>query len=193
MAAERRQCTARSKRSGERCKRRPIRGGNVCSMHGGKIPAVVARAQQRLALREASEYVQQEAGVRGPLSLSEVYDELLNTARITVQWRDLLERMLTEMQGEWRYTALGAGTEQLRSEVALFERAMTRSAKVLELIARLDIDARAAAISARQGEMVATAIRRAIQAGDLTPEQHERILAAIPGELRRITMGVGAG
>ena len=81
MAAERRQCTARSKRSGERCKRRPIRGGNVCSMHGGKIPAVVARAQQRLALREASEYVQQEAGVRGPLSLSEVYDELLNTAR----------------------------------------------------------------------------------------------------------------
>ena len=45
-----RQCTAKSKRSGERCRRAAIRGGSVCMMHGGKSPQVLATARQRLAL-----------------------------------------------------------------------------------------------------------------------------------------------
>lgn len=44
-----RQCTATAKQSGERCKRRPIPGGNVCVMHGGKTPAVQRSARGRLA------------------------------------------------------------------------------------------------------------------------------------------------
>lgn len=44
----RRQCTA-SARSGERCKRRPIVGGMVCPMHGGKAPQVKAAAAVRVA------------------------------------------------------------------------------------------------------------------------------------------------
>lgn len=41
-------CTAKSKQSGQRCKRRPIPGGTVCVMHGGKAPQVQAKAQERL-------------------------------------------------------------------------------------------------------------------------------------------------
>ena len=41
-------CTATSKQSGQRCKRRPIPGGHVCVMHGGKAPQVQASAQERL-------------------------------------------------------------------------------------------------------------------------------------------------
>lgn len=41
-------CTATSKQSGVRCKRRPIRGGAVCAMHGGKAPQVKAKALERL-------------------------------------------------------------------------------------------------------------------------------------------------
>ncbi len=37
-------CTATSKQSGVRCKRRPIPGGTVCVMHGGKAPHVQAAA-----------------------------------------------------------------------------------------------------------------------------------------------------
>lgn len=44
----RRRCTARSKRSGERCKRRPALGQNVCSMHGAKSPQARAAARRRL-------------------------------------------------------------------------------------------------------------------------------------------------
>lgn len=41
-------CQGTSKQSGARCKRRPIPGGTVCVMHGGKTPSVQARARQRL-------------------------------------------------------------------------------------------------------------------------------------------------
>ena len=39
---------ARSKRSGQRCKRTPIPGGTVCTMHGGAAPQVRAAARRRL-------------------------------------------------------------------------------------------------------------------------------------------------
>lgn len=44
-----RQCTAKSKQSGERCKRRPIPGGSVCKIHGGWVPQVKMAAAERLA------------------------------------------------------------------------------------------------------------------------------------------------
>jgi hypothetical protein len=47
-----RQCTA-SNRGGQRCRRQPIAGGNVCILHGGAIPVVQEAAKRRLiAMRE---------------------------------------------------------------------------------------------------------------------------------------------
>ena len=46
---KKRQCSATSKRSGTRCRRPPIRGGSVCSMHGGAAPQVRLAAGERLA------------------------------------------------------------------------------------------------------------------------------------------------
>jgi hypothetical protein len=43
-----RQCTATSKTSGERCRRPPIPGGFVCAFHGGKSPLAVQAARERL-------------------------------------------------------------------------------------------------------------------------------------------------
>jgi hypothetical protein len=44
-----RRCTARSKQSGVRCKRVPIPGGTVCTMHGGAAPQVQKSARERIA------------------------------------------------------------------------------------------------------------------------------------------------
>ena len=41
-------CTAASKQSGQRCKRRPVPGGTVCVIHGGGTPRVREMAQERL-------------------------------------------------------------------------------------------------------------------------------------------------
>lgn len=180
-----RRCTARSKRSGERCKRAAIVGGTVCSAHGGKAPAVAAKALQRVAAAEAQAFVEAQVGARGPMSLGEVYRELLRTAALAVEWRNILEAKVAELQ-QWRYQAAGPGTEQIRAEITLFERAMDRAAKVLELVARLDIDARATALNERQGQLVVALLYRVFEALELTPEQRAKVPQVVPNEIRRI-------
>lgn len=44
-----RRCGAKSKSTGERCRRAAILGGTVCPMHGGRAPAVKAAAARRVA------------------------------------------------------------------------------------------------------------------------------------------------
>lgn len=43
------QCTAKSVRSQEQCKKPAIRGGTVCGTHGGSSPQVKRKAAERLA------------------------------------------------------------------------------------------------------------------------------------------------
>lgn len=47
------QCTAHSKRTGERCKKRVI-GGGVCPQHGGRAPQVAAKRAARILAGEAA-------------------------------------------------------------------------------------------------------------------------------------------
>src|SRR3546814_9253905 len=47
-AQGRRQCTAKSTTTGERCTKAPIRGGTVCATHGGSAPQVRKKAARRL-------------------------------------------------------------------------------------------------------------------------------------------------
>lgn len=43
-----RQCTAKSTTTGERCRKAAIKGGTVCTSHGGKAPQVRRKAALRL-------------------------------------------------------------------------------------------------------------------------------------------------
>lgn len=42
------QCTATANSTGERCQNAPIKGSNVCRVHGGSAPQVKKKAQERL-------------------------------------------------------------------------------------------------------------------------------------------------
>lgn len=46
------QCTAMSRGSGERCKRKAIRGGTVCRSHGAQFPVVREAAARRVRLHQ---------------------------------------------------------------------------------------------------------------------------------------------
>lgn len=48
-----RRCTARSKRSGQRCRKLAVRGATVCATHGGSAPQVRAAAARRVARDDA--------------------------------------------------------------------------------------------------------------------------------------------
>ncbi|WP_156431689.1 hypothetical protein [Mycobacterium sp. GA-1199] len=75
------QCTARSKRTGNRCQRPAMLGGNVCRAHGGNAPQTRAKARQRLE-QAADALVQRLLGmaldgdVADPVALAAIRDAL---------------------------------------------------------------------------------------------------------------------
>lgn len=163
-----RRCTA-TRRDGTSCGNRPVKGALVCRMHGGMAPQVQAAARRRLAEEE----------IRNGLAQLDVepvgdpFTELSKLAGQVVAWKDALAAKVNELT-ELRYAAQGAGTEQLRAEVALFERALDRCAAVLGMIAKLGIDDRLARISERQTEAVIRAVDAALShAGVIGPAAAE--------------------
>jgi hypothetical protein len=77
-----------------------------------------------------------------------------------VLWKDLAAELVADLR-EYRHTD-GRGAEQLRSEIAVLERAFDRCNTVLATIARLNIDERLMVITEAQAELVLTAIDAAL-------------------------------
>ena len=139
-----------------------------------------------------------------------------NTARLEDELRETLVRLdirpvedpLTELQklgGEmlaWkeaigekvnllsslRYEGTGSG-EQLRAEVALYERAVDRLERVLVNMVRLDLDARLVRISEAQGAVIIGALLAAFSDLGLDEELQERGRAAAARHLRMAAGG----
>ena len=100
-----------------------------------------------------------------------------------LEWKNVLKDRV-DMQ-KLRYQS-EIGTEQVRGEVALLERAMDRCAAVLTAIARLNIDARLTAIEEGKAQMVIRAVQAALVAAGVTGPAAHAALRAAAAELRVI-------
>src|SRR3712207_320594 len=109
-----RPCSAHRK-NGEPCRNFAIVGGRVCPAHGGRAPQVRAAAAEReLDRRVRRELARLEAEpCENPLTA------LAKLAGEVWAWKDALAAKVNELAAV-RYRADGAGTEQLRAEVAIF-------------------------------------------------------------------------
>ncbi|PMC75534.1 hypothetical protein [Brachybacterium sp. UMB0905] len=181
-----RRCTAHTS-SGQPCKKPPIRGGTACTSHGGSSPRVRAAAERRLAEQDAeakaAQAVERLTGKRAPMNIADVYRELLELSGLVVAWKDVLRDRVDALTDYTTPTLVGG--EQIRGDVLLFERAMDRALKVLDAVARLDLDSRLSVISEEGARQIVAMIRRAVADVDFTPEQEDRFNAAIARELRR--------
>jgi len=118
-------CTAKSKRSGKRCRRDAMLGRNVCYIHGGKTPRGLAsphtklgRWSKDLPLRLAARY-QESQGDHRLLELRE------DIALLDARTSDVLQRVDTGESGEkWR---------QLRQAWAEYKRAGSGDAQAAAL------------------------------------------------------------
>lgn len=167
-------CTGKTKRGP--CKRRPNHGMTVCNSHGGKAPQVRAAAARRLA----EDRIRRGLAQFEVTPISDPLTELALLAGEVVGWKDALRARVNDITGARaerldaeddgvRYTS-DIGTEQMRTEVALFERAMDRCASVLGMIAKLNIDERLARITERQADVVIAAIQLALDSAGVTGE-----------------------
>ena len=97
------QCTAKSKRSGQRCQHLVI-GGGVCWIHGGRAPQVAARREQRVLLAEAEAAAPAVVETREPEEI--LLDALHDTNAVLRQIKHelgagSLSSTLLAVAGEW--------------------------------------------------------------------------------------------
>lgn len=76
------------------------------------------------------------------------------------------------------------GTEQLASEIALYERAMDRTARLLKLLVDSGFEQRRLELDEQTAGLFVTAMRQVLARLDLTPEQSLLVGTVVPEVLR---------
>ncbi|MEV0090457.1 HGGxSTG domain-containing protein [Streptomyces sp. NPDC050738] len=161
-----RRCTAKAKRSGNPCQHWALQGQTVCRSHGGKAQQNLKAGKKRVTEAKIEDETRRALArldvgpVDNPLTaLSEIAGQV-------IAWKDALAERVNELT-RIRFTD-DKGAEQLRAEVALYERAMDRCVNVLGTIGRLKIDERLAAINEQQAGVVIGAIEAALAYAGIT-------------------------
>ncbi|BFP50013.1 hypothetical protein KCMC57_63810 (plasmid) [Kitasatospora sp. CMC57] len=141
-------------------------GTGRCKLHGGNTTNQRTAAATEIAEREIRSVLAQldVAPVDDPLTALTVL------AGQVVSWQTAIATLVNNLEDRVRYEG-AAGAEQLRAEVALYERAMDRTGHVLGLIAKLNIEERLAAVTEAQADRVIAAIDAALAAAGITGPQ----------------------
>lgn len=177
-------CSAHNSSTRKPCGNYRVRGSTVCRMHGGSAGQVKAKAQERDAERQAQRALARLIEEQGPAApVENPLLELSTIAAEALRWKRLVAEQVAQLE-QIRYQ--GGSGEQLRAEIALFERALDRCATVLGLIARLNIDERLAAITERQAQTVAGVVMTVLERLDLGEKaaQAQELIAAEFGKLK---------
>lgn len=164
------QCTAKSKRTHERCRRPAMNGGTVCEWHGGRIPAVRRKAAARLAEAELL------ARAKADPALAELSppEMLLAAAQDTA-------RVVTMLR------ATGAGSTPEPATLDLFGQWLDRLTKAASVVVSSKADelaiAREQRVASGQARQLAEVMNLTLNALGLTPAQQARVPAALESAL----------
>jgi hypothetical protein len=168
-------CTARSSRTGEPCRRFPVRGATVCPSHGGRAPQVQRAAELRLA----------EATVRASLAeqgVTLIGNPLEAFQRLTsevVAFKEFAAAHMARL-GD-RLTGYDKDDmEYLRAAVTLYERALDRAGRFLHDWVRLGLDERLVQVTEGQATIMVEVLTATLR--DLGHDIHQ---AEVAGTLRR--------
>src|SRR5262245_38774316 len=134
------QCSAKSKRSGKRCKKRAVTGYRVCATHGAGCPIRVKRGERKPPGRPIVTGEYSDPGRARYGRLAELVDELkadpagLRTAE--------LELTLIKAALRWQYEKLLAGEWDVMKTPELMEHPaswlVNSGAKIVEKVAKVN-------------------------------------------------------
>lgn len=189
------QCTATSKQSQERCKRRPAPGQSVCVMHGARSPQAVAAAEQRQVEAAADALVAELwPGLVDMAPIKDPVDLLARTAGAIEHMAEVMGSRVNELHGK---VAGGKDLTQLRAEVVLLDRLLDKLLKAGDGMARLGIAERHVELEQQRVVMVTAAFRAAVGVLQLVPADRDlvvrRFLTELGVEVPAVLEAGGAG
>jgi hypothetical protein len=142
----------------EHCTQWPIEGAKRCRFHGGGTPQ--ARKAAKMATAEAR--ARKQLGQVGEFSpVENPLTELAQIAGRARAFMEILEGHVATLTDLSLHTPNG---EQVRAELQLYGQAMDRTGRLVEALAKLNIDERLVTISERQADAVIAAIDAALTA-----------------------------
>lgn len=149
-----RRCSAKSKQSGEQCKRWASPGATVCATHGGKAPQVRAAAERRLAAAEAERAAVTFGLPRDVDPHAALLEELHRTAG-HVSW---LSTLVAELDREnlSQYTEAGRRPSVW---VELYQTERKHLAAVATACLRAGIEERRVEIAQQQADVLVAVLR----------------------------------
>lgn len=132
-------------------------GTGRCSWHGGASPNGTKSAREQ----ELNDQAARELARLDVEPVANPLEELARLAAQTVAWKDNMAAKVNELT-QLRYEG-GQGTEQIRSEILLWERALDRCIVTLTAMAKLNIEGKLAGIKAATAQMLEEALALALQ------------------------------
>lgn len=165
-------CTAHKTSTGEPCEAWAMNGSKVCVAHGGAAPQVRAKAAQNIAeakARRALEGLEEYEAVTDPV------ERLQLLAGRAERFMAIVGKRVEELTS-MRYRT---ESEQLRAEVAVYERAIASTGRLLVDLARLNLDERAVRLQEAQVMLLTTALAEALTEEGLPPERRQAITVRV--------------
>lgn len=179
-------CSAK-RSNGQPCTASPMAGQRVCSAHGGMAPNSRAAGARRIAeaevQRKALKLVAKEQNITAVTDPVKVLCELAGEA---LAFKDVLAAHIRELQ-KMRFED-HKGAEQLRAEVALYERALDRSEKFASNLAKLGIAERLTQVEEGREALAALSPGDLAQACAVLYQQSAEFRAAFDGHMGRIVI-----
>lgn len=172
-------CKAKSKQSGERCKRFATPGADVCTSHGSKSPQVIAkivRFQEATHARDLLSRLGSPDPIRHPVI------ELLEVAAEIKAWQIILRERVAELHDLTSHDALFV--ERERAVVALYERSLDRTTRILTDMTKLDLESKQLAVSRRDFAVILDCCTRAFESLGL-PDRFDEWKIAYATALRQ--------
>lgn len=179
-----RQCTAKSKTSGERCGRYAIPGGTVCATHGGNSPVVREAGARRIV----AEKIQADAAATlahlGVEPLENPLDELGKLAAEARSMTTALGARVNALSELEDYDAKQA--PHIKAAIELYERALDRTHRMLDSLVKHGYMERQVKLQEQEAAIVGGIIRRVIAGLGLTPDQQSKAMEQLAEEFRAI-------
>lgn len=178
-----RQCTAKSRTTGEQCRQRARVNQTKCRFHGGNSPNALKKARERAT--EKKILTELERGKLTGKALVGTTDPLSELQKLTtelVHFKDQLTQRVNTLGDDLaHYDA--KNSETVKVEIDIYLKIIDKLTKTLDIALKHDIEGKRLAIEQGKAELVAAAVFRVLAGLGLAPDQMDAVKVQLHHEL----------